>query len=44
MGYSRPTIPPMIRPEAQVAYVMNNLAEFAYSPAWKTPAVNWPVI
>lgn len=32
MGYSRPTIPPMIRPEAQVTYVMNNLAEFAYSP------------
>ena len=22
----------MIRPEAQVTYVMNNLAEFAYSP------------
>lgn len=32
MGYTRPTIPPMIRPEAQVTYVMNNLAEFAYSP------------
>lgn len=31
-GYSRPTIPPMIRPEAQVTYVMNHLAEFAYSP------------